>query len=149
MKKVIRLTESDLTRIVKRVIEESKKSQRSISLNEGVVNQQTVNTLKSGVSSCFNKKDYPNLWALTKGSSELALGFVMYWLGIPVCMIPKVMETSLKLEINGMDRIVDANIGKIKGELGKLKNCITSGTISSIWNFVPNVVNSAPDFCVR
>ncbi len=142
MKKVIRLTESDLTRIVKRVIKENEKTQKIKYLIESQVSQQTINTLKSGVSSCFNKKDYPNLWGVTKGSSELALGYVMYWLGMPLAMIPNLITTSYEIQIDGMNKVMDANISKVKGELGKLKNCITSGTVSSIWNFIPNLAKS-------
>ena len=55
MKKIIRLTESDLTRIVKRVIEEEDQKMK-------------IQLVMTKAKSCFDSKKYKKLYSLMKGT---------------------------------------------------------------------------------
>ena len=70
MKKIIRLTERDLTRIVKLVIKETEASMETSMSQEKI---QKLNLFKKSISSCFSTSKYPNLHKLFTSLGRLQL----------------------------------------------------------------------------
>lgn len=109
MKKVIRLTESDLTRIVRRVINEAQTEQQVMSMIED--------------SNCWNSREYPTLWKFTKGSSQSVAGIVMMALSIfgfatgPVAAVGGVL--GFTNTVKGVHGIQDLDYDKVAQELIK------------------------------
>ena len=82
MKRIIRLTENDLTMIVRRVVKESKK----INESEQMMKQQAFefSSAMKSFSSCFSASKYPKLNALLKALGHLGLSILDFSLGIVV-----------------------------------------------------------------
>ena len=82
MKKVIRLTETDLNLIVRRVIKESKK----INESEQMMKKQAFefNSAMKSFSSCFSASKYPKLYSLFKAVAHLGISILEFSLGIIV-----------------------------------------------------------------
>jgi hypothetical protein len=152
MKKVIRLTESDLTRIVKRVIEESKKSEITSYLNEGQMSQQTIKMASDSFKKCFNPKSYPELWKVAKGSLGIAAALFFFFMGGAAIFagggalatilggFPPVLGGTVTSYLE-LQNLYTLNFSKIKKELSQIKKCAMS-TASSVWNFVPNTLST-------
>jgi hypothetical protein len=114
MKKIIRLTESDLTRIVRRVINEAQTEQQVMSMIER--------------SGCFNTKDYPNLWKLTRGSGESIAGLIMMagsvfgTLATPVAIL--VGAQGVSTTAVAINRLVGTEYDQVLDELIDFLECV-------------------------
>ena len=143
MKKIIRLTERDLTRLVKRVISESRL------ISEEQMSQQQLKMGKSSIGKCFNKSKYPELYKITNGYGDTVYGLLLMSMGINSGIIQtvygvvynedefkydnlekntlKTFNNGKKSTSGGLDELYNSNYSKISGELSNLKNCVYNG----------------------
>jgi hypothetical protein len=131
MKKIIRLTESDLTKLVNRVIEEQEMGKNILS--ESLLD---MNAIKNGVEklkTCFNPKKYPNVAQVSGGSSRVIFGFILLAIGfggelfsLGISTIPSAISISAGTmeTASGIEKLYRANISKIDNELKALYQCV-------------------------
>ena len=142
MKKVIRLTERDLTRLVKRFINESRL------ISEGQMSQQQLSSGLSDGGSCFNSKTMPITYKLAQADWDTAYALLLMSLGVGHGVIkfltgvymddkePSLsdMKSNIQKSKNfnkgyntgkkGVDTIYKTNYKQISTELSKLKTCV-------------------------
>ena len=113
MKKIIKLTESDLTRIVKRVIIES----------EQQATKQQV-TLK--LQSCYNPSSYPRLVALAKATGFGIIDVLLAILSIfaPEFGVPGFAIFSSMTYYEIQKAVKKDKTGSIEKEANKLLKCM-------------------------
>ena len=126
MKKVVRLTENDLIRIVKRVINES-----SMNSKGGI--QSASIKFNSKFGTCFDSKKFPNLYKLTYGSSKTIWGLLMLKAGIMgelfsfgLATVPAVgvgMVGAASTAV-GVKNLYEMNASKLDNELTALAKCL-------------------------
>jgi len=85
MKKVIRISEADLTRIVRRVIQESTNSQQLVAdakakMKTSGADQDTIDTIKK----CIKENGLTHLAILTTGAGAYTLGVIAVLMGTGV-----------------------------------------------------------------
>ena len=126
MKKIVRLTEKDLTNIIKKVIVENTTETRKLKLQNAILGLK-------GEKCQFNQKNYPNLYRLTKGSLKTVSGIVFAILGVAgsstgLGSIAGGMMTlaGATSALNGMYNLTETDIKLIFPELSRLTNCIKS-----------------------
>lgn len=143
MKKVIRLTESDLTKIVKKVLMESQEEIKTLggSTSTSKMDKTTVknivNKAKSTWGSCFDSRKYPQLTAyaevLKDGIETLILivvGIVLSEIGVGTVLIA--WGTGMGA-VTLMDLMVALKSERsVSKELGRLKTCIYKNISSYI-----------------
>ena len=136
MKRIIRLTERDLTRLVKRVISEAEMSQQSLS------------SAKSKGSSCFSQKTMPVTYKLVKADWDAAYALLLMSLGVSSGIIKSLtdvymdeeepslsnMKSNVQKSKNfnkgynlgkkGINTIYKTNYNEISSELSKLETCV-------------------------
>jgi hypothetical protein len=142
MGRIVRLTERDLTRLVKRVISESRL------ISEEQMSQQELASGLSDGSSCFSSKNMPITYKLAGGNWDTAYAFLLMSLGVGHGIIksltgvymddkePSLSDTKSNIQKSknfnkgyntgkkGVDTIYKTNYNQISGELSKLKNCV-------------------------
>ena len=136
MRKIVRLTERDLTRLVRRVISEEQMSQ-----------QQFASGLSAG-SSCFSSSKMPITYKLVQADWDTAYALLLMYLGVGHGIIKTLTgvymddkepsfsdiksNTQSSKNFNkgyntgkkGVDTIYKTNYKQISGELSKLKTCV-------------------------
>lgn len=121
MGRIIRLTETDLSRIVRQVIKEEKSGQMKYA------------EIKSKMSGCFSISRYPNLWKACNGSFDVAMGLLAMGIssgllfgsfGLSSFVSFAIGAAGVSANAVGLKKIYDANISKIRGELGNLYDCL-------------------------
>ena len=131
MSRIIRLTERDLTRLVKRVINEEQDSQNQQLQKFQKLQSNIASKMKS--SGCFDASNYPNLYKASSGSFDIVVGLLamaiasgMFAATFGFSTFASITLGSLGgyVGVKGLKKIYDANISKIRGELGKLSNCL-------------------------
>lgn len=128
MSRVIRLTESDLTRIVKQVINEM-----YVTESEMAAQKQQVSQMAKNLSGCFSAKKFPNLYKAANGSMQMVMGLVCIYSGIVGEIFSFGLSTLASIGLvsfggtvtyMGAKKVYDANISKIRGELSTLYHCL-------------------------
>ena len=121
MKKIVKLTESDLVRIVKKVI------------NESSLNKSMILSAKQKLSSCWEPSNYPQLSKVAEGSAQVAFGLLLVFvagaeewfsLGFATPLAAATGALAGTNTYNGYKKLYDANSSKINGDLEKLKKCV-------------------------
>ena len=121
MARIVRLTESDLSRIVRRVINEEQSGKMKFA------------EIKSKMSGCFSPSEYPNLYKASNGSLDVVMGLLamgiangLFFASFGLSSFASYALGSVGIYSTGVGvkKIYDANISKIKGELRKLYNCL-------------------------
>lgn len=119
MGKIVRLTENDLTRLVRRVIKESQMS------------QQQFNAAAQKGAGCFSKENTPQLYALSKGLGLGALAIVAFAMtyfsgGIGAGLT---LTSGLMMSAKSLDELsasINNNKSTYEAELKKLYKCAFS-----------------------
>lgn len=175
MANVIRLTEKDLTMIVRRVVKESKK----INESEQMMKKQAFefNSAIKSFSSCFSASKYPKLYALFKAVAHLGISILEFSLGIivvigamvcgatGVCgaalaaavatagtfyqiinMIAGNMFTDFAYSVREIKKALMVNPNLYGAELLKLVNCIYDEFVSYSSSLWDYVSDSTEDF---
>ena len=142
MGRIVRLTERDLTRLVKRVINESR------IISEGQMSQQQLTSGLSDGAHCFKSKNMPITYKLAGGNWDTAYAFLLMSLGVGHGIIKSLtgvymddkepslsdMKSNIQKSNNfnkgyntgkkGVDTIYKTNYNQISTELSKLKTCV-------------------------
>jgi len=128
MSRIIRLTESDLTRLVRRVINEDQAAQ---SQQFQQLQSKIASKMKS--SGCFDSSNYPNLYKASMGSIDTIIGLLAIAIASGMFASTFGLSSFASFTLGGMGlyasgsgvkKIYDANISKIRPELGKLYRCL-------------------------
>jgi hypothetical protein len=126
MKKVIRLTERDLTNIVRRVINEEQVSQAK--------SKQMVIQAKANLKSCWNAEDYPRIYRALRGLAYtgvsvglLAIAFALastgVGAGIALALVLGSLWTGSSAVLDGFATLF--NVGwQFEEEIKKLSSCL-------------------------
>ena len=141
MGRIIRLTESDLTRLVKRVIREGRL------ISEAQMGQQQLFLGKSS-DGCFSSSNMPITYKLAGADWDIAYALLLMYLGVGHGIIksitgvlmddeePSVSDTKTNIKKSrnfnkgyntgkkGITTIYNTNYKQISGELSKLKTCV-------------------------
>jgi hypothetical protein len=121
MARIVRLTESDLSRIVRRVINEEESGKMKFA------------EIKSKMSGCFSPSRYPNLYKASNGSLDVVMGLLAMGIANGLFFASFGLSSFASYTLGavgiystgvGVKKIYDANISKIRSELGKLYNCL-------------------------
>ena len=131
MKKVVRLTESDLRRVVKRIINETEA--KDMADNAMLNSKQADIGIKNKIINCIKNGSYTHLSVLTTRVGEKALGaLAVLFLG-GVVKVPLIIMAAGDIirRITGMMTKSDSERGSsVKDELEQLYNCLkTKGVI--------------------
>ncbi len=127
MKKVIRLTESDLTRLVKRVIQESAAQNVLNNIDPNII-EKVKNKLK-----CYNPYEYPTIQQAARGQLMLAAGLLVIYvaaggevLSFGTLTIPAFVTGAFGGYTvgKGIIELKGVNIEQIKKELEKFRKCV-------------------------
>jgi hypothetical protein len=114
MKRIVKLTESELTQLIRRVINESKQT-------------MSIEQIDSKLTSCYNVSEYPALTQLAKtmGLTVASLIFAILSFFAPEFFVPAFAITALMTdaEYKKLQEIVKKN-QKLKNELKKLSKCL-------------------------
>lgn len=121
MKRVIRLTERDLSNIVRRVI------------NEEAEGKSTYMSIEKKMAGCFIASKYPNLYKASGGSVKIVMGLLAMAVSSGAILGSVGLSSFASYALAGLGGlgmydgakdIYDANISKIKGELKTLAKCV-------------------------
>jgi len=142
MARIVRLTERDLTRLVKRVISESRL------ISEEQMSQQQLTSGLSDGSSCFSSKNMPITYKLVQADWDNAYALLLMYLGVGHGIIKSLtgvymddkepslsdIKSNIQKSKNfnkgyntgkkGVDTIYKTNYNQISTELSKLKTCV-------------------------
>ena len=125
MKKVVRLTESDLTMIVKRVINENQS--QVMAKNAISKSKQADNGIKSEMIKCIKNGSYTHLMVLTTGVGATALGALAVLFASGVGTVPALIlmaAGAIIATIEGMMTTSGSGRGSVNDELKQLYNCL-------------------------
>jgi len=136
MKKVVRLTESDLRRVVKRIINENEAKEMA---DDAMLNSAKADRgIKNKIINCINDGSYTHLKVLTTGVGTTALNALAVLLGGPLVakgpaliilagasIIATIKSIKGKAATaKGMMTTSDSGRGSVKDELKQLYNCL-------------------------
>jgi len=125
MKKVVRLTESDLRRVVKRIINENKSE--DMADNAISKSKQADRGIKNEIINCITSGSYSHLMVLTTGVGATALGAlaVLFASGFGTAPALIIMAAGVIITtIEGMMTTSDSGRGSVHDELEQLYNCL-------------------------
>ena len=125
MKKVVRLTESDLRRVVKRIINETEA--KDMADNAMLKSKEADRGIKNEIINCIKNGSYTHLMALTTGVGEKALGAlaVLFFGGVVKGPLIIMAAGDIIRRITGMMTKSDSERGSsVKDELEQLYNCL-------------------------
>ena len=125
MKKVIRLTESDLTRIVKRAINESKAQE--MANNALLKSNQADSDMKSEIIKCIKSGSYSHLMVLTTGAGATALGALAVLFASGLGTVPALILTAAGaaiVTIEGLMTTDGSGRGSVTDEVSQLYSCL-------------------------
>lgn len=112
MKRIVKLTESDLNRIVKRVIVETQESKKK----EEIISKAT---------NCFDPKNYPRIQALIKTGAYVFADVVLVILSMyaPGFFVPALALVGYATQVE-LERAFGKNDFELKKEAFKLLKCM-------------------------
>ena len=142
MSRIVRLTERDLTRLVKRIVSESRL------ISEEQMSQQQLTSGLSDGSDCFSSKNMPITYKLAQADWDTAYALLLMSLGVGHGIIksltgvymddkePSLSDAKSNIQKSknfnkgyntgkkGIDTIYKTNYNQISTELSKLKTCV-------------------------
>ena len=124
MKKVIRLTESDLTRIVKRVINES--NAQEMANNALSKSNQADSKVKSEIIKCIKIDGLTHLKFLTTGLGAKALGALTNLFVDSMNLDPEIPLLAAAMVVIKIEGFTTGNLGKgsVTDEISQLYHCL-------------------------
>jgi hypothetical protein len=125
MKKIVRLTESDLTRVVKRIINENQS--QDMAKNAISKSKQADRGIKNEIIKCIKNGSYTHLMVLTTGVGATALGALAVLFASGVGTVPALIimaAGAIITTIEGMMTTSGSGRGSVKDELTQLYNCL-------------------------
>jgi hypothetical protein len=132
MKKIIRLTEQDLARIVRRVIKEEKEESTSKKINLAFESAkkmyemgQTNDDIEQEIKDCITSKRLTSLGILTTAAGGYALGVIAIAMSVPGINL----IAGSALAISSIVTILVSEFGlvggqKLSDDIGKLFDCL-------------------------
>ena len=125
MKKAVILTESDLTRIVQKVINENKS--QDMAKNAISKSGQADGGIKNEIIKCIRNGSYSHLMVLTTGVGATALGALAVLFASGVGTVPALIlmaAGAIITTIEGMMTTSGSGRGSVNDELTQLYNCL-------------------------
>jgi hypothetical protein len=127
MKKVVRLTESDLRRVVKRIINENKSE--DMARNAISKSKQADRGIMKEITKCITSGSYSHLMVLTTGVGATALGALAALFASGIGTAPALILMAAGVIITGIEGILTSDelnmgAGSVSDELERLYNCL-------------------------
>ena len=126
-KKVVRLTESDLRRVVKRIINENKSE--DMARNAISKSKQADRGIMKEITKCITSGSYSHLSVLTTGVGATALGALAALFASGIGTAPALILMAAGVIITGIEGILTSDelnmgAGSVSDELERLYNCL-------------------------
>ena len=125
MKKVVRLTESDLRRVVKRIINENKSE--DMARNAISKSKQADRGIMKEITNCITSGSYSHLMVLTTGVGSSALGALAALFASGIGTAPALILMAAGVIIAGIEGMMTTSgsgRGSVADELEQLYNCL-------------------------